>query len=124
MCHLFLGLPLFALPVFWLLPLPVAAAVYGVTLALSLTVYGCAWKAMQAPRMNGTEALLRRRGRVVRVDEHRAMLLVGGELWAAEAPEQTLAPGDEVIIVGFDGLTLRAKESRRVAAAPRLLHGT
>jgi len=112
MCHLFLGLPLLALPVFWLLPLPVAAAVYGVTLAVSLAVYGCAWKAMKAPRMNGTETLLGRRGRVVHVDEHRAMLLVGGELWAAGALEQTLALGDEAIIVGFDGLTLRARKCR------------
>jgi inner membrane protein len=112
MCHLFLGLPLLALPVFWLLPLPAAVAVYGVTLAVALTVYGYAMKAMQVPRMSGGERMLGTHGRVVRVDGQRAMLLVGGELWSAEAPEQSLALGDAVIIEAIDGLTLRARKCR------------
>ncbi|TAK42425.1 MAG: hypothetical protein EPO27_17035 [Betaproteobacteria bacterium] len=120
MCHLFLGLPLLALPVFWLLPLPVAVTLYGVALAVSLTVYGYAMKAMQVPRMNGGEGMLGAHGRVVRVDGRRAMLLVGGELWSAEAPEQSLAPGDAVIIEAIDGLTLRARKCRDASSRPHV----
>lgn len=112
MCHLLLGLPLLALPVFWLLPLPLATAVYGVTAAASLIVYLYAWKAMRMPRLNGIDGMLGASGRVVRVDERGATLLVHGELWSAEARGEKLALGDEAIIAGFEGLRLRVRKRR------------
>lgn len=76
---------------------------------LAREVYGYALKAMRMPRLNGAEGMLGASGRVVRVEERGATVLVRGELWSAEMGGERLAPGEEVTIIGFEGLKLRAR---------------
>ena len=85
MCHVLLGLPLLALPVFWIWSLSVAAPVYGVVAVASLALYAYALKAMRMPRLNGAEAMVGASGTVAAV-------------------------GDQAVVVGVDGLRLRARK--------------
>jgi membrane protein implicated in regulation of membrane protease activity len=116
MCHLVLFLPVFALPVFWLLPPAEAAALYGAVLVASLALYAYTVKAMRQPRLNGAEAMLGEEGRVLDVDASGARLLFHGELWHAQVEGEPVAPGEQALIVGVEGLYLkiRRKAARTV----------
>lgn len=105
MCHLILFLPVLALPVFWLLPLPVASLVYGLTLVLSMIMYYMIFKVMHRPNQLGSDTLLKRKGRVLRSEGRQHVIRLGNELWTARCNEH-LAPDDEVTVVGLTGLTL------------------
>ena len=104
-CHLlFFGLPVLALPLFWLLPLSLALGVYLPLTALSVWSGLAAIRALQSPPRT-------MRGRVVRVEAvegGRIVVRVDNELWSAVA-EETLLPGQPAIIVGIDGLTIRVR---------------
>ena len=109
MCHLVLFMPVFALPVFWLLPLPVAAPLYAVVVLLSLVLYAYTLKAMRQRRLNGAEGMLGEAGQVLEVGERSATLFFHGELWRADVEGEPVAPGDEALIVGVEGLRLRIR---------------
>lgn len=119
MCHLLLGLPVLALPVFWLWPLSIAAPIYGVVAVASLVIYAYAVKAMRMPRLNGLEGMLGASGTVAQVGERRATLLVHGELWTADADGEKFAVGDQAVILGVDGLRLRARKRSGAGGAAR-----
>lgn len=109
MCHLVLLLPVFALPVFWLLPLSVATPVYAAVAVISLVLYAYTFRAMRQPHLNGAEAMLGETGSVVDVGEGGARLFFHGELWRADVEGEPLAVGDEARIVGIEGLRLRVR---------------
>lgn len=113
MCHLILFLPVLALPVFWLLPLPVAGFVYGITLLLSMTMYYMIFKVMHQPNQLGVDTLLNRKGRVLRSEGGQHVIRLGNELWTARCNE-SLEPNDEVAVVGLTGLTLQVQRLQPV----------
>jgi len=55
MCHIILMMPILALPLFWVLPLSIAAPVYGVILLLSSWLYYFTMQAMRRPTEIGSE---------------------------------------------------------------------
>lgn len=105
MCHLVLLLPVIALPVFWLWSWPVALAVYAVVLVVSAWMYIYALVAMHRPIVVGNERTLHSRGVVVDDASDGLRVRVNSEYWLAECA-RPLAVGDEVRVVGRDGLTL------------------
>lgn len=109
MCHLLLLLPVVALPVFWLLPLSVALPVYALSLAIAFWIYALAIKTSRQPAMTGAEGMIGKCGRVVRVEGRSATLLIHGELWSAEAEGEPLAVGEAALVLGIDGLRLKAR---------------
>lgn len=113
MCHLILMLPVVALPVFWFLPLAVAAPVYGAASTLAAVVYYFTWETGRRPVSIGRERLV---GMTARVLETEPALRVelDGETWRARSSE-TLAAGDVVHIDAVRDLTLHVRR----AAAPR-----
>jgi membrane protein implicated in regulation of membrane protease activity len=115
-CHLFLALPLLALPVFWLWPWPVALPLNASVVALSLVVYAYAWKTWRLPRVHGFEAMLGRQGQVVAVGAADVTLQPGNELWSARVAGEQLRVGDNAVVVGAESLVLRV---RRAAGDPR-----
>jgi len=112
MCHLILALPIFALPVLWLLPPGVAVPVYAVTVGIAIAVYATAIKAWRMPVRNGIEALLGETGKVVRREGRRVVLNVHGELWSADFEGEPIAVGDQVVVVGIEGFRLKVHKSR------------
>lgn len=106
MCHLVLLLPVLALPVFWLWPPSIAVPVYALAVALSLAVYALAIRTMRMPRLNGSDGIIGKTGRVVRVDERGVTLQIGGEYWAADAGGEKFEVGDRALVTGIDRLRL------------------
>lgn len=109
MCHLILMLPVVALPVFWLLPLTVAAPVYGTASALAGVVYYFAWETGRRPVAIGRERLVGMTARVLETEPSLRVEL-DGETWRALSPE-TLAAGDVVHIHAVRDLTLHVRHA-------------
>lgn len=111
MCHLILLLPFVSLPVFWLLPLPVAAPLYAVILVLSAIFYVVMIRLMRRPTATGIEGIVHASGIVEAVSGDMLSVRVDGEHWNARCPSEGLEPGDRVDVIGIDGLTLRVTRS-------------
>ena len=109
MCHLILLLPIISLPVLWLLPLSLGLPAYALTLALALWVYALVVKTIRMPGMTGAEGMIGERGRVLRGERGSATLQIHGELWCAEVEGEPLAAGETALVIGIDGLRLKAR---------------
>lgn len=108
MCHIILALPVLALPIFLIWPIRIAAPVYAVIAVFSFAVYGLLLRAMRRPITTGREELLHETATVERADGPKTYWVrVHGEEWKARSTEAGFEAGDEVRIVGLDGLTLR-----------------
>lgn len=120
MCHLILMLPLLGLVVFWVWPLSVAVPVYTVIVFVSLAIYYLILRAMHRPVITGREGIIQGTGWVIEVRKHQVRVRVRNELWNAESSDK-LRPGDQVKIVGVDGLMLRVQrigQSRQATVTP------
>jgi membrane protein implicated in regulation of membrane protease activity len=106
MCHLILLLPVFALPVFWWLPLTLAGPIYAAVFGLSAWMYYYVIQAMRRPIETGSEELLHSTGEVISVDGRRLRVRIHGETWIAESDDE-LRRGDRVAVLAVDGLHLR-----------------
>lgn len=108
MCHLLLILPIIALAAFWFWPLAVAAPVYAAVLVISMVFYGMLIRSMRRPVSTGREDMLHSTGIVLRTAGPRTVWIrVHGEEWKARDGAADLRPGENVRIVGIDGMTLR-----------------
>lgn len=108
-------LPVFALPVFWLLPLGQAVAAYLASLLISGSMMWLMHGTMRRPAATGIESLIGKRVEVVAQSRQgdRAVytVRVEGELWSARSLD-ILEPGDKVVISTVDGNTLTVKRQR------------
>lgn len=109
MCHLVLALPIVALSVFWLAPLPTAVSIYAPVLALSLWAYWFVMKALHSPVQTGREQLLRSTGEVVQATTGTLLVNVRGELWQAIS-EDELRANDAVKVTAVTGLKLHVRK--------------
>lgn len=110
MCHLLLLLPVLALPVFWFLPMPIAAPAYAAVLIVSGWVYVLALRAMRRPVQTGLEALVHHTGEVIGQDEGVVQVRLGSEIWNAESKDE-LRAGDCIEVVSIEGLRLKIRRS-------------
>ena len=110
MCHVILiGLPLLALSAFWFLPLALALPTFVVLIAATILFYAYLLKAARRPVMTGLEAMAHALGRVRSLQGDVAAVWVNSELWLAQAGEE-LHEGDQVQVVGVEGLRLRVRK--------------
>ena len=112
MCHIILVLPIISLPMFLLLPLPVASVVYLLILAFSVWVYHRLMDSMHQPVCTGREGLIHANGEVISATRGHLLVRLAGEIWRARADEPLL-PGDPVEVTDVKGLELSIK--RRMA---------
>jgi len=107
MCHLILLMPLFGLPLFWLLPLGYALPINVVIWLTSAFLYWLITRAMRRPLQDGFQSLIGTEAEVVSrlVPDHSAQYLVRsqGELWSAYSTD-TLQPGEQISIVAVKGI--------------------
>lgn len=115
MCHLILALPLLALPVFWLLPLPAAVPLYLLIAGVAVATYFYAFSAARRPVEIGRERLFGAGGTVVSVAP--LQVKVDGEIWMARSSD-VFAVGDAVDVDGVDGLTLQVRCAASAAGLP------
>lgn len=109
MCHVLLLLPVLALPLFWVMPLPLAGAAYGIVLLFSVWLYRTTVRSMKRPVETGVERIQREVGEIVEVKGRKATVRLQNELWHCEGSD--LKPGDLVKVTGVDGLNLRVEKS-------------
>src|SRR3972149_4980073 len=107
------GLPLFAV-----LPLPEALALYLPLTALSLAVAIPSVRAMYQPSITGAEGMRGKEGVVVEAEGESGMFLCGGELWRCSAPGPP-PPGGRGSGGEIGGLTGRVRPVVR-ARSPRV----
>jgi membrane-bound serine protease (ClpP class) len=75
-------------------------------------IVGKALQAQRRPAVTGIESLVGRRG-VAQTDlAPRGTVHVFGELWTAEAEEETLPAGTRIEVIGSDGLTLQVQRAQ------------
>ena len=118
MCHLVLLLPILALPIFWLLPLPLAIAIYAVIAGLSAWLYYIVVKMMQRTPHIAPELLLGARGEVIHADGSHGLARIGNELWRVDS-DHDLQDKDIVRVIARHGLVLRVVDPRhRETASP------
>lgn len=110
MCHLVLLMPLFALPVFWLLPWPLATAIYVCVLALSTWMYYVIIKLMHRPSKIGLHTLFDADGTIVQADGLRGLARIGRELWKVES-RTPLVENQQVRVTGRRGFVLHVADA-------------
>ena len=109
MCHLVLLMPVIALPVFWLMPLNLAAPLYAVIALVSGLLYWLITRSMMKPIATGAESLVGVSAEVVsRLSPNnysKYLVRAGRELWTAHS-DNSLQPGDKVNVTSVDGIRL------------------
>jgi membrane-bound serine protease (ClpP class) len=76
-----------------------------------------AWRARQNKVMIGPDALVGAVGVAQEQLAPRGQILVHGELWLAESPEDPIAPGETVRVRAVDGLKLLVERVRQAVSA-------
>lgn len=110
MCHVVLFMPVFALVVFWLLPWPLATAIYVCILALSAWLYYVIIKIMHRPSVIGPHTLLDADGTVVQTDGSCGLARIGRELWRIES-KRALTVNERIRVTGRRGFVLKVAEA-------------
>jgi membrane protein implicated in regulation of membrane protease activity len=102
-------LPLVGIVVFWLLSIPQAILAYVIILIISGLLYWVIARAMRKQPQYGSEGMIGAKAKVVSrlgpQDEAQYLVRVRGELWNANSKDE-LKPGETVIILSVNGLTL------------------
>jgi membrane protein implicated in regulation of membrane protease activity len=100
-------MPVFGLPIFWLIPLSLAAPIYTALVVISGLLYWSIMKAMRKPLQDGFQSLTGTEAEVVSrlAPEHSAQYLVRsrGELWSAYTTD-AFQPGEPANIVAVKGI--------------------
>lgn len=111
--HLILLLPLAALPLFWVLPLPLALPLY----IFCVVVAGLAWwfitRSLKRRVVTGAPGLIGTVGEVISPGNgagRDCLVRAAGELWSARC-DTGLHPGDSVVIRGVKGIRLKVAPS-------------
>jgi membrane protein implicated in regulation of membrane protease activity len=110
MCHLIFFLPVFALPVFWLLPFATAISIYLFILGISLLLYFKVFQAMMIPPRTGKGAMLGKTVMVIQDIDPEGKIKYATEIWNAVAVGKKFSEGDKVVIRGLRGLKVQVAE--------------
>jgi len=111
MCHLIFFLPVFALPLFWMLPLHAALPVYLFVVGVSMLLYYKIYQAMRARVCSGREAMLGETGVVLNKIAPEGKIQYATEIWNAVSMDRKFLEGEKVVISGFSyGLRVIVEE--------------
>ena len=105
-----LAVIMYFLNMFGIIGLYEAIAVSVVVLTFFLWISYKIFKAHYTRPSIGAEALVGKIGEVIEPPSPEGIVMVEGELWRFKLEEvETIKAGDKVLIVGYNGLVLRAK---------------
>ena len=105
MCHIFLSLPVLALPLFFFLPLERALPIYLMILLVSGFLYCKIASAMKAKVKTGKEEMIGEEAVVIKDINPEGKVTVWSEIWSATGNGKQFRKGQKVKICGFYGLT-------------------
>lgn len=111
------AIALLILLVLWLLGLPISPAIIIFIVALfaasALIMHKLIIPALRRKKTTGAEGMIGLEGKVVEPLAPQGLVVVKGERWRAISAGENIAAGDNVEVVGLDGLTLRVKIKKR-----------
>jgi inner membrane protein len=110
MCHLILLLPIFALPLFWILPLDAALPSYALITGVSFLIYYRVFQAMRQEPVTGQEAMLGKKGIVVEDIDPVGKIQYAGEIWSATTTGERFSKGELIRIAAVRNLMLLVEE--------------
>jgi len=101
----------------WLLgvdiPLPVIIVTALLLGAIILMTYKLVIPALHKKRVTGSEGMVGLEGTVIEPLTPMGVVRVGGENWKAKSAGENIAAGEEVEILGLDGLTLKVSRKSK-----------
>ena len=110
------AIALLILLVLWLLKIPISLPVIIFVVMLfvgsAFLMHKLVIPALHRKKATGVEALIGLEGKVIEPLMPNGLISVKGEYWKAISPDENIAVGGNVEIVGVDGLTLRVKRKK------------
>lgn len=106
MCHLILFMPAFALPLFWILPLGDALLSYFAILGISFFLYFKIFQAMRRKIQTGQEVMIGEKVTVAEDIDPEGKIHYYSEIWDATAKGKRFPQGEQVKVIGMNGLML------------------
>jgi membrane-bound ClpP family serine protease len=104
----FLGLWYFHVRITWVIILVIVIAMAGFIVLMHKAVV----PALRRRKVTGREGMLGQAGRVTQVLDPAGTVIINGEYWQASSIEGKIEVGEEVEVVGIDGLKLEVKKRR------------
>ena len=102
------------------IPLPGLIAVMVVWLAYSVFTYRLGSRALKRDQVIGLPHMVGSKGKVVNALAPDGLVRIRGELWVAKSASGEMETGEEVVVVGQDGLKLVVRESDTTGALERV----
>jgi membrane-bound ClpP family serine protease len=104
---------LFILLVLWLLKIPISLPIIILVVlffvAFAFAIHKLVIPALHKKVSTGTEGMIGLEGKAVEPLTPNGLISIKGEYWEATSTGEDIAVGENVEIVGLDGLTLRVK---------------
>ena len=110
------AIALFVLLVFWLLKIPISLPIIIFVVVLFIASVFVMHKliipALHRKRTTGVEGMVDLEGKVIEPLMPNGLIIAEGEYWKAISAVGHIAAGENVEIIGLDGLTLRVKHKK------------
>ena len=111
------AIALFILLVLWLLKIPISLPiiifVVMLFVASAFLMHKLVIPALHRKKTTGAEGMIGLEGKVIEPLMPNGLIRVKGEYWKAISAGGNIAVGENVEIIGLDGLTLRVKRKKR-----------
>ncbi len=108
---------LIVLLILWLLKIPISLAIIIFLLLLFvvaiLVMHRLIIPTLHKKVVTGSEGMIGLKGKAIEALVPEGLIRVSGEYWKARADDENVAVGEQVEIVGLDGLTLKVKHKTR-----------
>jgi membrane protein implicated in regulation of membrane protease activity len=88
------------------IPATILAVIMAAWLAMSIFLYITGTRALDRKPVEGPEAIIGNKGRVVKQLTPGGLVKINGELWGAEATDGNIDIGEEVIVISHSGIKL------------------
>ena len=111
------AIALFILLVLWLLKIPISLpiiiSVAMLFIASAFLMHKLVIPALHSKKTTGAEGMIGLEGKVIEPLMPNGLISVKGEYWKAISAGENIAVGENVEILGLDGLTLRVRRKKR-----------
>lgn len=104
----------------WLLPefdihlsVPVLIGVMAAWLAFSIWLFVFTTITLKKQVTVGLPSMIGTRGKAARNFDLEGMVRIKGELWSATSKDETISTGDDILVVGEDGMNLLVEKTSR-----------
>jgi len=95
------------------IPLPIVILIAILAGALIFMIHKVVILDFRRRPVTGREGMIGTKGRVVKTLSPIGTIIVGSEYWRAKSVNGSIGVGEDVEIVGLDGLTLKVKRKKR-----------